>query len=181
MPRRRGAQQAKQFLPASDILNKLNLLAPEDAKNIYRFLQSRPDIKRCEEQRDRLLKADTDLSISFVCWQLAFTVACPGYLQPGLQEWDQFEKKVQSLRKSTDEHIRCILTIGEIWGEPIVCHYGWRSKGYLYRNLLRSVAKKIGNWSEVIELLNHSISRRIRSEDRRTPKVKNNANHSTTP
>lgn len=166
----------KPLLPADTVLDNLNVLAPrEEEEAIERFLKSSPQIEHCRRQRIRLLESQTNLRISFVCWQLAFRSACPEYREKDPTEWHEFEKEIQAHHRSVDEIMRCIISISNAWGKDVVQHYDWKSVGVHNCNRLRALSKKLPRWPMASKLLNYAILERVRRTDKRTPEVQDQA------
>ncbi|KAH8743262.1 hypothetical protein F5883DRAFT_593668 [Diaporthe sp. PMI_573] len=148
------------LLPARTVLDNLNVLAPREEEAINRFLNSSPQIEHCQRQRVRLLESQTKLGISFVCWQLAFERACPGYHEKDPTEWHEFDEEIQSHHSSVDQIMRCIISVSKAWGDDVVQHYAWQSVGLHNCNKLRSLCRKFPSWPVLVRIEQASLATR---------------------
>lgn len=139
------------------VLDKLHLLAPQDADDIHRFLSSSSGVEDCVRERVRLMRSHRDLSLSLVCWQSAFKKGCPGYRQDSSAEWRAFEKEM----KKNNSCMTCILTTAGFWGDHIVKHYKWRYCHLKFFNQLRCLARKHSYWPGARQRPNVSIIARV--------------------
>lgn len=189
---RPSSQTPEMHLDAELDDNSFNL-TPEQASRADRF---REELRACEtdserydlcaEKRDELLDRHAGLQLLVSSYERIMSIECPTYRQRkqtrgrgsgnegDVEQWRRFIGLAEEGDGIKSACLSALKEVARCWGQQVIQHYRWASRGEKYCNQLRAAARKVPRWDDAVTGLNWSILERSRNVRRRPVKASAN-------
>ena len=144
-------------------------LIPLCPRHVLRVAQLRDRIRRgetdlqkyelCVQTRGDLLEEQAEVQLLAYACERAMSEECATYRKTKRAPDDEW-KTFLRLAEEGHEINSALKTVARFWGQDVVRHYSWESKGGTYCNQLRSAALKYPIWGVAVIGLNLSMLER---------------------